>query len=353
MVAVRHNSLPCVRKLIDVGVSLRITGKNDHTVVHVAAEMGYESILDLLLQQRDSLLREARTIEGDTALHLAVGAGHVECVQLLLSRGSSTKAMTLNTYFGGKCNVSLSSLVKNCDFGGGTVLHCAAARGHLAVIKCLIDHDPSLVNLPNKKGWRPVQLAAYFNNPDSVAYIVGHGGNLSHEVQYVDGRRRSTFDIIMYNITDPITFLESMCDSYLETNEYPLNHPHVCITIKFDMLAPGGEQGKQMKVLNRLINNKNEQLQRQLLLHPLIETFLHLKWQKLRTFFIWYTLLLHAVFTISLTAFALLQNQAAFATVCTIFVFIMLVTLILLSVQASMYFSFIAIGGEHLKLFCS
>lgn len=338
MVAVQHDNLFCVRKLIDVGVSLRITTQGYYTVMHVAAEKGYKLILEQLLQKQDSLLREAKTEDGNTALHLAVSSGHVECVQLLLRYGSSTKAKTLNINFCAKTNVSLSSVIKDFDFGGGTVLHCAAAKGNLAVIKCLIEHDRSLVNIGNNKGWRPVHIAAYFNHPDCVAYIILEGGNLSYEVQYVDGRRKSTFDIISYNITDPITFLEDVCDSYLETNDYPLNHPHVCITIKFDMLAPGGEQEKQMKVLKRLLNNKNEQLQRKLFLHPLVKTFLYLKWQKLRTFFMWFTLLLHAMFTFSLTVFALLQQVDKFVTVTTtVFIFIMLATLIPLSLQVCIF----------------
>lgn len=314
MVAIQHNNLFCVRKLIDVGVSLRITTQGHYTVMHVAAEKGYKLILEQLLQRQDSLLREAKTEDGNTALHLAVSSGHVECVQLLLHYGSSTKAKTLNINFYSKTYISLSSVIKDFDFGGGTVLHCAAAKGNLAVIKCFIEYDRSLVNIGNNKGWRPVHIAAYFNHPDCVAYIILEGGNLSYEVQYVDGRRKSTFDIISYNITDPITFLEDVCDSYLETNDYPLNHPHVCITIKFDMLAPSGEQEKQMKVLKRLLNNKNEQLQRKLFLHPLVKTFLYLKWQKLRTFFIWFTLLLQAMFTFSLTMFALLQQVDKFVT---------------------------------------
>lgn len=322
MVAVVSNNAGCVRKLIKFGVCLRLTGRQSKTLAHVAAENGFSRILKLILTE-DLDLKEAKTDDNETTLHLAAKGGHLDCVQYLLSIGCCETTITMP--------VSLS-FDEKFDFGG-TALHYAAWKGHLPIIQALVDSNKDLVNIANANKWFPLHVAMYFNNAECADFLIAHGANLSYRVPYADGSLRSSFDILSHTFTDPSLFLERVFDSYIERNDVPLTHLDSCISLKFDSLTPNGSGRKQMKVLNALLNNEDEPFQRQVLLHPLIETFLYLKWKKLRPFFN-FTTLLYAFFLVTLNLFAIYVDERPTTTTNVILV-LMLASLIPLSVVVS------------------
>lgn len=322
MVAVMSSNLACVRKLMNFGVCLRISGQHNRTLVHVAADNGFSRILKLILRE-DLDLKEARTDDNETAIHLAAKGGHLECLQYLLSIGCCETAVTITVS---------SSFDENFDFGG-TALHYAAWKGHLPIIQALVDCNKDLVNVANVNKWFPLHVAMYFNHADCADVLIKHGANLSYRVPYADDTLRSGFDILSYTFTDPSLFLERVFDCFIEKNDLPLTHLDSCIILKFDPLTPNGSGRKQMKVLNALLNNENEPFQRQVLLHPLIEIFLYLKWKKLRPFFN-FTTLLYAFFIVTQTLFGIYVDEPSSTTTSVILV-LMLASLIPLSVLVS------------------
>lgn len=322
MVAVLHNNVACVRKLINFGVCLRVTTSHHRTLAHVAAENGYSRILKVILRE-DVELREAKTEDNETALHLAAKGGHLDCLQHLLSVGCCETSVTVTMS---------SSFDENFDFGG-TALHYAAWKGRLPIIRALVDSNRDLVNIANLNKWFPLHVAIYFNHVDCAEFLVINGANLSYRVPYSDACMRSSFDILAYTFNDPGLFLERLFDGYIEKNDLPLTHPDSCVSLRFDALTPNGSGRKQMKVLNALLNNDNEPLRRQVLLHPLIETFLYLKWKMLRPFFN-FTTLLYAFFIVTLTSFALCVDEPPTRAINVILV-LMLINTILLSILVS------------------
>jgi 26S proteasome non-ATPase regulatory subunit 10 len=75
---------------------------------------------------------------GDTPLHHAASAGHVDILQLLLNHGASVNAV-------------------NND--GRTPLHYAASWGHVDILQLLLSHGAS-VNAVDKEGGTPLHDAA-------------------------------------------------------------------------------------------------------------------------------------------------------------------------------------------------
>lgn len=331
MSAVLNNNIYCFKKLRKLGANLRTTAKSSKTLVHVSAEHGYHELLRLILDA-DKELMDAKTHDGETALHLACLNGHLKCVEMLIQKGSEishsvksdTRRLTLNYD---------NQPIKECDFGG-TPLHYAAWKGHLDILKCLLESNKSLVNKANRNGWYPLHIAAYLSHADCAEYLIKEGASLHRKVPYFKCSYKSAFDIISCSFSDPTAFFMNLFDSYVEVNDFPINHPDCEVTFKFDVLMPKGDWKKQMKVLNALLNNENHSLQTKLLLHPLIDVFLYLKWRKIRKFFALITIL-YGMFMASLITFSVAARNEDMRTLQWVSGIIMLTNLVLLSVQVS------------------
>jgi hypothetical protein len=129
------------------------------------------------------------------------------------------------------------------------------------------------------------------------------GADLSASFRDDNKHIMSAIDLIALYVPQPLQLLKEIFNSYIvikSKNVILLNDPRCEIEINFDLLIPRGVEHKQMPVLATLLKSGRTNLQNPLLLHPLVESFLCLKWQKLKIFF-WLLICLHSTFTCSLT----------------------------------------------------
>ena len=95
---------------------------------------------------------------GRTALHFASANNHVEMVKLLLkSKADSNHA----------------------DCIGWTPLYRAAAKGHLHVVECLVQHPGTDINLANHMGFYPLVTAAAGGHFDVLKFLVDNKAELN------------------------------------------------------------------------------------------------------------------------------------------------------------------------------
>lgn len=100
--------------------------------VHALARGGNLKILNELLGDcSDDKVLGYRDIQGSTILHTAAGRGQVEVVKYL---------------------VSSYKIIDSVDKQGNTALHVAASRGHISVVDILIKASPSSVQSKNNAG---------------------------------------------------------------------------------------------------------------------------------------------------------------------------------------------------------
>ena len=105
---------------------------------------------------------------GDTPLHRAVRFGHVEVVQLLISRGANPSTG---------------------NFDGQTPLHLAAEQGGLAILQLLLEVDVPL-DIHDNSGAAATHLAAANGHAGALALLLDRGAN----VDRVSGVRRAGSD---------------------------------------------------------------------------------------------------------------------------------------------------------------
>ena len=120
----------------------------------MASWSGYEEITRLLLSTCHEHL-EDRDNDGDTALHSTALRGHVGVVRLLLDGGAIIDAL---------------------NDVGRTPLHWAARGGHLEVIDLLVSRGAALEAV-DEDGWTPLYLAAYGGEERAAARLLELGSD--------------------------------------------------------------------------------------------------------------------------------------------------------------------------------
>eukprot|EP00051_Salpingoeca_urceolata_P014654 m.186887 g.186887 ORF g.186887 m.186887 type:complete len:141 (-) comp18147_c0_seq5:71-493(-) len=118
--------------------------------LHEAAAAGDSGALRLALDQEGCKVDAEDPACGNrTALHLAAGGGHTDCVRLLIRAGAD---------------------VAKQSRGGWTAAHCAAETGRLLVLRLLTDSSTECLR-PDDHGDRPSQVAQLYGFSDTCAFL--------------------------------------------------------------------------------------------------------------------------------------------------------------------------------------
>jgi ankyrin repeat protein len=151
--SVYHGNLPLVQILLQnpkinpnvrADVNNSITG---FTALHMATQMGYEEVLDVLFASNKIDDNSYVTDQGITLLHLATKCNHPKLVSKLIKKGLDVNAK---------------------DMIGSTPLHIALGYGLLDPLKVLLDSDKIDVNLKDKDGCTSLHAAASNNKTEAI-----------------------------------------------------------------------------------------------------------------------------------------------------------------------------------------
>lgn len=149
--ATKNGHLSSLKKLVENGASLRLTGNEKWTHLHLAADSGHKDIVLYLLQAHPQIISiEAKTEEGATALHRAAYQGHLTVVNDLLLHQANIHAETKQR---------------------ATPLHLAALSGHLDVVDILLQSS-ALLNAKTSDGLTPLALAAQYGRLNVVEKLL-------------------------------------------------------------------------------------------------------------------------------------------------------------------------------------
>ncbi|KAF7399198.1 hypothetical protein HZH68_007790 [Vespula germanica] len=270
-VAASLGSVPCMKLLLSHGADVRVQlGTARSTPLHLAAEEGSAECTKLLVDAGASC--EAKNFKGQTAMHLAALAQSLETLEVLINAGA-------------KANVE--------DIDGRTPLHAAVAKSLRAneLVKTLIQAGAS-VNKPDKFGYTPLHIAALNENSSTVMMLLSKGADIT--VRTKGGI--SALSFIIRRTPDILPRFVTRLDQAISLYDHELGDVDCELRLDFRPLVPGGKGETDLMLC--LI----EVGQGHILKHPLCESFLYLKWLRIRKFFL-ISLVFHSIFVILFTGY--------------------------------------------------
>lgn len=273
--------------------------------VHVAASIGASEILKLLINHGASVRVQCGP-EKSTALHLAAADGDVECVGLLLDAKADINARNhklqsaLHLAALSQSTDILEVLLKRgadpnvTDADGRTPLHGALVKFSRTCepAKLLLNAGAN-VNKPDIFGYTPLHLAALNEFSQSVMLLLSYGGDMTAKTN--GGVSVLTF--ITRRTPDVIPKFIGKLDSSIKLNDHEIGDVDCEIKLDFRVLVPTVVKGETDLLLNFI-----EVGHREVLKHPLCETFLFLKWRRIRKFFL-FSLFYHSLFALLFTTY--------------------------------------------------
>nr|XP_026490186.1 transient receptor potential channel pyrexia-like isoform X1 [Vanessa tameamea] len=291
MKAIINGHLNCVEAILNDGASIKLTMPGDINVLHIAAEYGHIDILKFLIEYDENATEEMINAvtspdrRGFGPIHFSVFNNNTDCLIYLISKNADIRLRTTSS-----------------PHKSSTPLHLAAMKNYEEIAKIILNNDRTTLHEVNSLGWYPLHTAGHHGSRDLVALLLQEGADLSG---YTDGPkkyRRTAIDMIINNISKPTTFLEDVFDSYISANSNNFQDSKCEVTVDYRILMPTICEMEQMKVIEALLKTGNRHGQRRLLVHPLVESFLYLKWKALLPFF--YTIIaVYSLFVSSLTIF--------------------------------------------------
>ena len=298
--AVQSNAVDCVRELLKAGACPNTPQVYTETPLHVAAAMGSAVCVRLLLEHGANV-RVQFGPRKTTALHLAAEDGNAECAKLLLDAGAEINARNhrhqtpLHIAALAQSGETMELLLKRGakpnaeDTDGRTPLHGAIVKicRSCECIQLLLDAGAK-VNKPDAFGYTPLHIAALNELSNCVYLLLTHGGDVTAKTN----GGVSALSFIVRRTPDILPRILTQLDSSIKLHDHEIGDVDCELKLDFRILVPSVDRGESGLLLTFI-----EVGQRHILKHPLCETFLFLKWKRIRKFFL-FSLFFHAIFVL-------------------------------------------------------
>ena len=152
-----HDDFAVVRKLLELGADpnslVRTDSTENKTALLEAIDVGWERLVELLIDAGGDVNRPAQLGVKRTPLQRAAELGSVSMVKLLLAKGADVNAEPAYSR-------------------GATALQCAAMSGNCAVAKILVDAGAHIRAAPASRNGRwPLEAAAEHGRTDMIEYL--------------------------------------------------------------------------------------------------------------------------------------------------------------------------------------
>ena len=173
MLAVKGGNAQIVRMLLDAGADLNAKDYQEQTPLMLAAAWGRAEAMKVLIQAGADPKQTAGSCCGSTLLMRALASGRfpfidrekvpaervLEVVQALMEAGLDVKAV---------------------DEEGNTALHFAAAAGHIEAIRLFLAAGAD-VDARNKEFITPLMYAAYYGHAEAAKALIGAGAGVDFQ----------------------------------------------------------------------------------------------------------------------------------------------------------------------------
>ncbi|XP_068971924.1 transient receptor potential channel pyrexia-like isoform X2 [Bombus flavifrons] len=242
--------------LLDAGCELDLMTKKGDTALHLAAESSCVENVDLLVEKGANV--HLKNHRDQTALHIASRSHSLECVEILLKKGG--------------CDPNIE------DNDGRTPLHLALGRSLLAydVTELLIMWKAN-INKTDKYGYTPLHIAALNELSQCVDILIQHGADLSARTK----GGTSALSIILRKTPTSLNVFKQRLDASITLHQHGSATGEAELRLDFHPLLMHQQQG-EIRYLGTFVKEGYKEI----LEHPLCQAFLHLKWQKIRKYYV-------------------------------------------------------------------
>lgn len=269
--AIMKSNLPAIEQLLKEGSSPYCVSNKNESALHKAVHN--PKILEYLLNNTTNV-QSSFDSKGLAPIHAAIYARNPEPVKLLLEKFKLPAQITTQE--------------------GQTPLHYAAIVASNDAAEVILEHDPKAIFEVNKLGDTPLHSAARHNNRGLAMLLLRKGAVLSMK----NKKHETVLELISNNFYDATNFFYQVFDQFIYRKPKTDNDSDFKVGVNYRVITNGKDGMSHMRVLDEFVACG----QSKVLIHPLIESLLYLKWIHFLPLF-YAMLLVYAVFLASVNIF--------------------------------------------------
>lgn len=263
----------CLHVLLKAGCPVDLLTRKNDTALHLAAEAGCVDNVIVLVNAKANL--QLKNHRGHTALHLAARSQSLECMEVLLKGGADPNAE---------------------DNEGRSSLHLALSRSLMTddIIELLLSWRAN-VNKADKYGYTPLHIAALNELSRCVNLLIRHEGDLNAKTK----GGTSALSIVLRKTPTCLDVFEQRLDKSVTLHRQGFVAGELELRLDFRPLLQHRRHGEV-----GYLDTFAKEGYKEILEHPLCQSFLYLKWQKIRKYYA-ARLLYYLVYILILTSWVM------------------------------------------------
>ncbi len=172
--AAGRGEMAVAKFLLANGADINSRARQGFTPLHNAARFDQKGMIELLLAHHAEV--NSKSPEGVTPLHLAAAKGFLSLTETLLANGADPNAEMSGTAIEPFHIDREYAGAQDPAYFAATPLHYAAASGHLAIVKMLLDHKAD-VNAKSQGGQTPLFMAVERDRLEVAKLLLANRAN--------------------------------------------------------------------------------------------------------------------------------------------------------------------------------
>ncbi|CAL4085443.1 unnamed protein product [Meganyctiphanes norvegica] len=304
-IAVKKGDNQSAALLLRKSPDLSLCDGLEQTILHMAAQAHSIKLLTRLLHDPSCHnMISQKDVKGNSVLHVAIQNSNIEeeqedemdntilkVVDLLIKNGIDVNSTNLDgespVYIAAKNR--LPKVAKKLFESGADLSKVTNSKNSVLHAACESDSSDCLniffgtgkvnhfITERNKKGMDPFNLAIEYGSRKCCESLLNNGDHLG----YRDNKGETRCSLILEKIPNALELLKCVFNKHVGISKLPQNDPNFFVEFDYSVILRPEFEELQCSLISKLTVPQIIEV----LKHPLMESFLHLKWRSLRFMF--------------------------------------------------------------------